>query len=93
MASIARIIGTRVRASRKAHGWTQQALADRMGMRQGGIARIEAGQNKQLEVGTLIALARALDVSLEHLVGMDDADAVVTTGAPGRLARGISQTG
>jgi transcriptional regulator with XRE-family HTH domain len=67
-----KIVAHRVHARRKALGWTQEILAQHAGLRQSAIARIESGKNRNIETNTLMALARALDVSLEYLVGMEE---------------------
>jgi len=71
-----RIVARRVKERREAFGWTQEELSRRSGIRQGGIARIESGKNRNIETSTLIALAKALDVSTDWLLGLTpDADA------------------
>jgi transcriptional regulator with XRE-family HTH domain len=66
------IVAQRVRARRRHLGWTQEELAQRCGLRQSAIARVEAGKSKNIETRTLIALADALDVSIDALVGRED---------------------
>jgi transcriptional regulator with XRE-family HTH domain len=69
---MAEIIGKRVRERRKGLVLTQIDLAARIGKPQGWVARIESGKNNDLEVSTLITLAKGLDCSLEYLVGMPE---------------------
>jgi transcriptional regulator with XRE-family HTH domain len=63
------IVAQRVRARRRALGWTQEELARRCGLHQSAIARVEAGRSRNIETRTLIALADGLGVSVDYLVG------------------------
>lgn len=60
---IGRIAG-QVYQTRKARNWTQAQLADRAGMAQERVSKIEAGDFTSLTMSTLKKLARALDVNL-----------------------------
>lgn len=60
-----RNLGQRVIELRKAQGWTQQNLADRMQIDAREVRRIEAGDN--LTVFTLVKLAAALGVGVGAL--------------------------
>jgi len=76
-------VGQRLYARRKQLKMTQARLADLTGMTQGSIARIENGKAKEVESSTLIALAQALDVSADWLLGLTDVDhAPVAVGTP-----------
>ena len=59
---------TRLRALRLAGGWTQQMLADRVGVRQVTISQWELGKN-QPQLKPLVKLAEALHVGLDYLTG------------------------
>jgi len=59
-------IGPRVRELRVRKGWSQQALAERVGVRQKQISSYERGINVP-SGEILIALARAFDISLDYL--------------------------
>lgn len=60
-------LGGRIRDRRIEKGLSQQALADKAGVTQAGLARIETGQtNPQLE--TLRQIAAALDTSVRRLL-------------------------
>jgi transcriptional regulator with XRE-family HTH domain len=51
-------------------GMTQAHLAKLAGISQGSIARIETGNAGEVQASTLIALARALDVTADYLLGL-----------------------
>lgn len=76
------MIGSTVRRLRQERGWSQQFLADRLGIAQSAIGQIERGEINPL-LTTLFDLARALDVS--------PADLVSTPGVPARK-NAISRT-
>jgi transcriptional regulator with XRE-family HTH domain len=67
-------VGQRMYARRKRLQLTQARLAALTGMTQGSIARIETGKAKEVESSTLIALARALGVSTDWLLGLAPED-------------------
>lgn len=63
-------VGERVRALRKAKGWTQAELGDRAdGLNKETINRLELGGNSTLD--TVFRVAEALDVSPEALLGAE----------------------
>lgn len=57
-----RVWGERIREERIAFGWTQTDLAERVGMTQGEISRIEHGERGIADLDR-INIAEALDVS------------------------------
>ncbi len=59
-------LARRLRELRLKRGWSQQALAERVGLRQKQISSYERGTHTP-SIGTLIALAKALRVSLDYL--------------------------
>ncbi|WP_066649385.1 helix-turn-helix domain-containing protein [Christensenella timonensis] len=62
-------IGNNIRKYRKAKHWTQQELADEVGMSRGYLSQIEASTNKaMLSVYMLIAIAEALDIAPRELL-------------------------
>ncbi|MEA5002705.1 MAG: helix-turn-helix transcriptional regulator [Christensenella sp.] len=62
-------IGNDIRKYRKAKQWTQQELADEVGMSRGYLSQIEASTNKaMLSVYMLIAIAEALGVAPRELL-------------------------
>ena len=75
----------RLEELRKRRGWTQYQLAQMSGVPRQVIARLESGtrQSENMTVGVARRLARALGVSVDHLIGMYDDDSEV---APTALA-------
>lgn len=62
-------MGTRLRSLRERAGLTQTELAQRSGVEQTVISRVESGRTKSPSVSTMRALADALGVSLARLTG------------------------
>lgn len=50
--------------ARKDLGWTQKTLADKLGMRESQLQKLEANQYATARLDTLIRVARALDMTL-----------------------------
>jgi transcriptional regulator with XRE-family HTH domain len=63
-----RQLGTRIAERRKAQGLTQAQLGELAGVTQQQIASFEIGR-RRVPVSTLPLLAKALDVSIETLIG------------------------
>lgn len=61
----------KIREARRARGWTQQDLAERMGTTQQTIQRYERG-TRSLRASVLARLSEVLDVTVAYLLGMDD---------------------
>jgi transcriptional regulator with XRE-family HTH domain len=61
------LVRMRIRALRVARGWSLEMLATRAHLSQSTLSRIETGQ-RRLALDQLVALARALDTSLDQLV-------------------------
>ena len=61
-------LGQRIASLRKARGFTQVQLAERLGVAQQTLAHYEAGRLRLL-AGALPRLAEYLDVSVEELIG------------------------
>ena len=61
-------IGARVQELRAARGWRQKELADRSGLPQATISRIESGKVKEPSIKTLEALAAAFGIALDVLI-------------------------
>jgi transcriptional regulator with XRE-family HTH domain len=64
-------LNRRLRDIRKRHGLTQRELEAVSGVPQNTISRIEIGQTQEIGSKTLIALSRALQVTTDHLLGLD----------------------
>lgn len=62
----------RLRQIRREKGLTQKQLEELSGVPQNTISRIEIGTIKVITTPTLIALARALNVTTDYLLGMDN---------------------
>jgi transcriptional regulator with XRE-family HTH domain len=65
-------LGERLREARKAAGLTQRMLEQRCGIPQNSISRIESGTTQEISTGTLKVLAKTLNVSADHLLGLND---------------------
>ena len=61
-----------VREIREKLGWTQTELAKRSGVRQGVLSDIENGVTKDPRIGTMAALASAMNVPIEALLKKGD---------------------
>jgi transcriptional regulator with XRE-family HTH domain len=61
-------IGTRVRNARGRLGWNRETLAFHSGISWSAIAQVESGRRRNLRPATLLALARALGVTIDYLV-------------------------
>lgn len=61
-----------VRAARQRRQWTREGLANESGLSFAAITQIETGRRTEIRVSTLVALAEALDVSVDYLI-RDDA--------------------
>ena len=62
-------LADRVRDLRESRGWTQQQLADMVGLPQPRICEIETGTVKSPRIDTLQKLASVLGASLGDLCG------------------------
>ena len=65
-----------MRAARARLGWSRETLAHHSGVSWSAIAQIESGRRKDVRLSSLSALADALEVSVDYLIG--------TTAAMGR---------
>lgn len=63
------ILGERVRALRKARGWKQAELGEKIGLSHKAISTLESG-SRGISVEKLIELAYALRVSTDYLLGI-----------------------
>lgn len=62
-------IGDSLRAARTRLGWTRETLAHHSGISWSAIAQIESGRRRDVRLTSLAALAEALGVSVDHLIG------------------------
>lgn len=60
-------IGGAVRSARERAGWSRETLAHHSGLSCAAIAQIESGRRQDVRLASLVALARALDVSVDYL--------------------------
>ena len=67
--------GATLRAARTRLGWTRETLAHHSGVSWSAIAQIESGRRKDVRLSSLTALARALRVSVDYLIGAATASA------------------
>jgi transcriptional regulator with XRE-family HTH domain len=62
-------LGHRIAVRRAMKTWTQAELAKHAGVTQVTIARLEKGRSPQVSVAILWAIAKALGVTMDYLVG------------------------
>ena len=62
-------LGEKLKALREARGWSQRELAQRAHVRQALISELESGKRGDTTGHNLTALATALLVSVDYLVG------------------------
>ena len=68
-----RRIGETLRSARGRRGWSRDALAYHSGVSASAIAQIESGRRREVRLSTLAALAGALRVSIDYLIGSEAA--------------------
>ena len=64
-----------MRAARARLGWSRETLAHHSGVSWSAIAQIESGRRKDVRLSSLSALAKALGVSVDYLIGSASATA------------------
>ena len=62
-------VAASLRSARERTGWTREALAHHSGLSWAAISQIESGRRREVRVSSLLALASALGVSVDYLVG------------------------
>jgi transcriptional regulator with XRE-family HTH domain len=62
-------IASALRSARRRVAWTREALAYHSGLSCSAIAQIESGRRQDVRLASVVALARALGVSVDYLVG------------------------
>lgn len=60
-------LGRRVRKQRVSFNWTQEQLAEKVGVSTSFVGHVERGSRKA-SLETLVSIANALDVSLDYLL-------------------------
>ena len=76
-------VGASLRSARARAGWSREVLAARAGVSGAAVAQIEAGRRQEVRLSTLLALADALGITADYLVGSE------ATAAPRLLAHRI----
>jgi transcriptional regulator with XRE-family HTH domain len=62
-------LAQRLRAARRRRGLSREALASAAGMSYGAVVQVESGRRTDNKISTVIALADALEVPLDYLLG------------------------
>ena len=70
-------IALRIRELRQAKGWSQAELAQRAGVTQGNVSRIEGGKVASLDLEVFEKLANALDVHPAILITTEETASVI----------------
>jgi transcriptional regulator with XRE-family HTH domain len=78
-------IGERIRAARQERGWTQEQLAEAVGVSRSAVAQWETGRAGQL-TGNLSRIAEVLSVGIEHLTHGREKRANLQAGSGDELA-------
>lgn len=74
---LSEVVRGRIRGLRQARGWSLDALAARCHLSPSTLSRIETG-HRRIDLDQLVALAQALDVTIDQLVEpVDDADVII----------------
>jgi transcriptional regulator with XRE-family HTH domain len=84
-------MGEIVRRERERRGWTQAALAARVGVQAQTILNLENGKTRTLKLGKLPALAEALELPLAQVIALSR-PTVAATPLPGRLTELLKAT-
>ena len=71
--TIAAAIARRTRELRDERGWSLQTLADRASLAKAHVWNLETGRTANPGLGTIVAIATALGVSLDSLAGLTTA--------------------
>lgn len=61
-------MGDRIRTLRKSKGWTQQKLADELGVTREAVSQWESGEIKNIKLATFLALIELFGTTHEYLV-------------------------
>lgn len=68
-------LADRLRVTRRRRGWSREALARAAGVSYGAVVQVESGRRSDVRLTTISALAGALGVSLDYLIGRSGAPA------------------
>ena len=71
-----KLLGARLLAARRRQGWKQKELAAKVGIHPVTLSRIEHGTMPGVTLQVIATLADALGISVDHLLGRKDSDAV-----------------
>ena len=63
-------------------GWTRRELANRAGLHEQHLAKVERGDRYRIEADTILKLAQALGCTTDYLMGLTDDPRPPTTAAP-----------
>lgn len=66
------MLGERIRAARLAKGWKQRELAAATELNQSYISAVENGRVRDVATGQLLRFARALEVTPNELLNMNE---------------------
>ncbi len=69
-------LGHRIRKQRIVMGWTQEALAERVGVSTSFIGHVERGTRKA-SLETLVSIANAMDISIDYLLSASLKNSVI----------------
>ena len=69
-------LGERIKIARIRHRLKQAQLAERIGISVNSLSQIESGETANPRMDTLIALANALQVSMDYLAGRTDEEGI-----------------
>ena len=65
------MLGTKLADLRKRHGYSQEALAEKMGVSRQAVSKWERGESTP-DTDTLIELAKLYNVSVDYILGLTD---------------------
>jgi len=71
----------RIKACRLQYGMTQEALAEKLGLKKSAIAKYENGRVENIKRTTIEEMARIFDCSPSYLMGWDDSEPSTTLAA------------
>lgn len=80
-------LGKRIRELRTARGWTATELGRRAGISRVTLSKLERGFQTDMRLSSAIAVAKALDVSVEQLVDTETPILAILTAAEIAVAK------